>query len=273
MIQVPEDSIYFWMYEQGLKHVPYDEVELAVTAAGKIIRQKDHDNYWNGYYNSDLYHGPGSEDIFMLKNRGRAEFCNPGDMFSLDYTNYEEHPYSDWYYDYPEIKNRWVPCSKDNKPMIKWGNGCMSLADAVAYPGQKYLAENLKGTRFIVIDCDGNHADPWDYETMGFLWHYAHMTHCITKGPQNKPGMLGYFKNDIPPSFHLTFMTSKIIPTMHFPYAHIDIAGNRRNQLRYWKDKKWNGVEPAWMTASIWNELREYIKYRKEKANASRNEC
>ena len=262
MINVPNDSIYFWMYEQGLKHVDICEIEQAVKGAGKIIREKDYQNYWNGYHNSDLYHSPSADDIWILTNtkRGKKEPT----FFDTYYEDYPEHPYIDL----PEVENRWVPCSSDNKPMIKWGNGCMALSDAIAYPNQKYLAENLKGTKFIVIDCDGNHATPWDYETMGFLWHYAHATHCITKGPQSKPGLTGHFKNDIPPSFHLTFKTSKIIPTMHFPYAHIDIAGNRRNQLRYWKDKKWNGIEPAWMTAEIWDELRDYIWYRKEKADA-----
>ena len=259
MIQVLNESIYFWMYEQGLKHVPYDEVELAVTAAGKIIRQKDHDNYWNGFYKSDLYHGPGAEDIWTLAKTKHGK--HEPTFFETEFADYPRHPYAG--VQYPEIKNRWVPCSKDNKPMIKWGNGCMTLADAVAYPGQVYLAENLKGTQFVVIDCDGDHGLELDIETIAFLWHYSHMTHCIKKPIDIYHEMTEW--KPMSPSFHLTFRTEKIIPTMHFPYAHIDIAGNRRNQLRYWKNKKWNGVEPAWMTTEMWNELREYIKYRKEK--------
>lgn len=268
-MNVPEGSIYFWMYEQGLKHVQRQQIEVACSMAGKDIREKDWQNYWNGYYRSDLYHGPGAEDIFMLKRGWHGHTAPRQEFFNTDYEDYLSHPYQA--IEYPEIQNRWVPCNQDNKPMIKWGNGCMALSDAVAYPGQKYLAENLKGTRFIVIDCDGNHADPWDWETMAFLWHYAHATHCISKLAWKKPEGQGHMPN-IPPSFHLTFKTSKIIPTMHFPYAHIDIAGNRRNQLRYWKDKEWNGMEPAWMTEDVWNELRKYIKHRKEKANAKRNE-
>ncbi len=262
-MNVPEGSIYFWMYEQGLKHADLTEVKFSVLQAGKQIRDKDLENYWNGFFRSDLYTGAGKEDIFMLTKRSSIAGSVSKEFFDTEYEEYPVHPYCA----YPEIQNRWVPCNKDNKPMIKWGNGCMSLADAVAYKDQVYLAENLKGTRLIVIDCDGNHDRPWDFETMGFLWHYSHMTHCITNGPQNKPGMMGHFRDDIPPSFHLTFKVDRIIPTMHFPYAHIDIVGNRRNSLRYWKNKEWNHVEPKLMTVEIWKELQDYLKYRKEKAN------
>lgn len=263
MIEVPSDSIYFWMYTQGLKQVDIQEIQDACFKAGKEIRPKDFENYWNGFHNSSLYHSSRADD-FVLTRKPDKEISSSKDFFNRDYLLYEDHPWCDM----PEIQNRWVPCSKDNKPMIKWSQGCMTLSDAVAYKDQVYLAENLKGTQMIVIDCDGNHDVPWDYETMAFLWHYSHMTHCITKGPQNKPGMLGHFKDDIPPSFHLTFQVTKIIPTMHFPYAHIDIVGNRMNSLRYWKNKKWNGIKPALMTEDIWKELQKYIKYRKEKANA-----
>jgi len=258
MIQVPDGSIYFWMYEQGLKHVQRQQIEVACSLASKQIRDKDWQNYWNGFYRSDLYHGPGAEDIFMLKKSGFKNRQGSDDFLTLDYMLYESHPYNG--IEYPEIQNRWVPCNKDNKPMIKWGNGCMSLSDAVAYKDQVYLAENLKGTRFIVIDCDGDHGDELDLETMYFLNRWRHETHCLVK-PNSE-------SNSVPTSFHLTFEVCKVIPTMHFPYAHIDIVGNRRNSLRYWKNKEWNHIEPIEMTGQRWNELQEYIKYRKEKANA-----
>ncbi len=252
MVTVPNESIYFWMYEQGLKHVDLHEIELACLNADKYIRQKDYENYWNGYYRSDLYCGPGRDDIWMLKKH--RDLAATTKVFEqLSYFEYPVHPYAGM----PEVNNRWVPCNNDNKPMIKWGNGCMTLADCVAYPGQKYLAENLKGTQMLVIDCDGNHGDPWDWDTIEFLGKFKDITHCI-----KKPGFM------ISPSFHLTFRTDRIIPTMHFPYAHIDIVGNRRNSLRYWKNKEWNGKEPVYMTSDIWDVLRDYIKARKEKAHA-----
>lgn len=255
MIEIPNDSIYFWMYEQGLKHTDLHRIELSCLQAGKPIRPKDYENYWNGYHRSDLYLGPGKEDIFMLK-RAREHVSESKSFESLGYFEYPVHPYAGM----PEVSNRWVPCSNDNKPMIKWSQGCMTMSDCVAYPGQKYLAENLKGTQMIVIDCDGNHGDPWDYETIEFLSKFQYKTHCIWK-----PTPIEW---EISPSFHLAFHVDRIIPTMHFPYAHIDIVGNRRNSLRYWKDKKWNSMQPASMTPEIWDELRDYIKYRREKANA-----
>lgn len=258
MLKVPEGSIYFWMYEQGLKHVQRQEIEVACSMAGVSIREKDWQNYWNGFYRSDLYgNGEGREDIWMIKKYTR-QISLTSTFFNTEYGHYDKHPY--YGIEYPEIENRWVPCNKDNKPMIKWGNGCMSLADAVAYKDQVYLAENLKGTKFIVIDCDGNHGDTPDWNTMLFLNRWRDDTHCIVK-----PNCTSL---DMPMSFHLTFKVDKIIPTMHFPYAHIDIVGNRRNSLRYWKNKQWNHIEPIDMTSERWHELQVYLKYRKEKADA-----
>jgi len=258
MIEVPDGSIYFWMYEQGLKHVNLTDVEFAVLQAGKHVRDKDRENYWNGYFRSDLYHGKGNEDIFLLTRQKERVLGNASqEFFSTAYYDYPDHPYGN---SKPEIGNRWVPCNKDNKPMIKWSKGCMTIADAIAYKDQIYLAENLKGTRFIVIDCDGDHGNELDLETMYFLNRWRQETHCLVKPGAEFQG--------VPVSFHLTFKVDKIIPTMHFPYAHIDIVGNRRNSLRYWKNKQWNHIEPDEMTWQRWQELQEYVKYRKEKANA-----
>ena len=255
------ESIYHIMYSWGLKHISIEEIEAECAAVGKDIRPKDYQNYWNGYHRSDLYRGPGSEDIFKLSRRVPKEVGSSSQFFDLDYWQYPVHPYDSGI---PEVQNRWVPCNKDNKPMIRWGEGCMSLADAVAYKDQVYLAENLKGTRFIVIDCDGNHGDEIDMETVYFLNRWRGHTHCLVKPECENEG--------VPLSFHLTFKVDRIIPTMHFPYAHIDIVGNRRNSLRYWKNKEWNHMEPIEMSGARWTELQDYLKYRKEKADAQRDE-
>ena len=252
MVDVPDGSIYFWMYSQGLRQVPIEDIEMACLSMRKEIREKDYDNYWRGYYKSELYLTDNWNSIFRfhhwLDSNSSAVFLdNP-------YSKYPEHPYG------TNVQDRWVPCNKDNKPMIKWGNGCMSLADAVAYPNQMYLAENLKGSKRIVIDCDGDHGEQLDVETMSFLHRYKSMTHCIEKPGRIFMGM--------PVSFHLTFKVDRIIPTMHFPYAHVDIIGNRRNSLRYLKNKEWNGLLPAKMTEEVWKELQGYIGSRKERHSA-----
>ena len=251
------ESIYFDMYKWGLRHIPLDTIELDCAFAGVQIRDKDYRNYWNGWHNSSLYDGPASDDVFVLCPRwSREPGASEEFVQGKHYWTYPENPFKGL----PEIENRWVPCNADNKPMIQWSKGCMTMGDAVALSRQKYLAENLKGTHLIVIDCDGNHGDELDWETMWFLNRWRDDTHCIVK-----PG----YDTEIPQSFHLTFTTDRVIPTMHFPWAHIDIVGNRRNSLRYWKNKKWNGLAPAEMTAGRWAELQDYINRRRERANGN----
>lgn len=264
MVVVPTGSIYLWMYRQGLKHVPLNDIELACAVAGKDIREKDIENYWNGYYRSDLYTGAGRDDVFQLVKRHPGTDAKSIAFLTTPYHEYPVHPYLGQ----PEITKRFVPCNASNKPMIKWSNGCMDMVDAESMQHQKYLAENLKGCKFIVIDCDGDHDEKLDLETISFLYRYSHDTHMMCK-PKLVCQYDGYEKSccTLPASFHLSFMVDKVIPTMHFPEANIDIIGNRANSLRYFKNKVWNGRPPALMTERIWGELQEYVKYRKEKAD------
>ena len=252
MIEVPEGSIYFWMYKQGLKHTPARDIEEACRQAGVSIRKKDWENFWNGWYRSDLYGRDGS--VFDLTLQRRPQPASSG-YFDKEYSDYPMHPYNDME---GEILNRFVPCDENNHPMIKWGKGCMTKEDAKAVPGQVYLAENLKGCRFIVIDCDGDHdKEKVDFETMEFLNQFRDKTSSIAK--------LSPIYASIPASYHLTFLVDRVIPTMHFNRAHVDICGNKENQLRYFKTKKWNGLQPIWMNDEIWRQIRDYIKTREER--------
>lgn len=258
MIEVPSGSIYIWMYVMGLKHVPYKDVERAVYDVGKDVRPKDYDNYWRGFYNSDLYYGEGESDLTLLNPRPEP----PTSLFLVTpWDEYPAHPYIRL----PEIEQRWIPCNQLNKPMIRWKQRAMFKDEAERYFGMQYLAENLKGTKMIVIDCDGDHSDTLDMETINFLWRYHDMTHAMDK-PKTISEYDGYETSlDFrPASFHLTFAVDKVIPTMHFPDVGIDIIGNRKNSLRYYKNKVHNGLEPKVMTPTIWRELQEYIRYRKE---------
>lgn len=241
-IEIPSGSIYLWMYTMGLKHVNIDELEAELVRAGRPVRQKDLSNYWRGWYNSDLYHG---EKVSPFSRPIGSPSKN---YFEMGLQEYPENPYIGL----PEIAERWVPC-KDGKPLIKWSNGCMDKATAIAWPGCNCLAENTRGTQQIIIDCDGDH-DPnsIDWETIEFLSKYKGWTHTL-----EKPSDDGKCK-----SFHLTFTTDRMIPTMHFPDAHIDIIGNQRNSLRYIKNKQWNGLDPMLMTDMIWDQLKAYIERR-----------
>lgn len=260
--EVVEGSLYYWCYEQGLKHFSLSEVQLAVRLAGRELRDKDIENYWRGWYRSDLYSPDETEDIFTLK---RAKAVSTPSKSFLD-KGYEEYPIHPYLYQ-PEIDKRWVPCNKDNKPMCAWGSEQFSLVDAKAHFGCKYLAENLKGTKFIVVDCDGDHEEKLDMRTIARLYHYADMTHVLKK-PKKICEYDGYEWTNIqePASFHLTFTTDRLIPTMHFNDCHMDIMGNAGNQLRYLKNKEWNGLPPIPMTPEIWEELKAFVRQRRSNA-------
>lgn len=259
-ILVPEGSIYFDCFKWGLRHIPLADVEAAVKLSGKEMRKKDVDNYWAGWFKSDLYHEDDEGSIWLL-NKPKPASTPSTSFLTKSYGDYPENPLKDL----PEIENRWVPCSETNAPMIKWSQGCMTLSDARAWPRSVYLAENTKGTKRIIIDCDGDHGLTLDFETIRFLSKFKTMTHCMSK-PKSICEYEGYEDTGIkePASFHLTFSTDRLIPTMHFAFAGIDIIGNEKNSLRYLKNKIWNGVDPASMTEEIWKELQEFIRRRKD---------
>lgn len=250
-IEVPVGSIYLWMYEQGLRGTDISDIVGACRLAGKSIREKDFQNYWNGF---GKHQAVSHASIFDIRPSQRKGF------YDLEYSQYPLHPFDDC----PDSEAIFVPCSSDNKPIIKWGEGCLKREEAEAYRDQRYLAENLIGQHRIVIDCDGDHDDGFlDLDTIEFLWQFASITEAYRK-PKDCVDYgcpLDEFL-DKPASFHLTFMVDRIIPTMHFPFAHIDIIGNKRNSLRYFKDKKCNNLPLAIMNDDIWSALKDYIRWR-----------
>lgn len=259
MVDLPRDSIYMWMYVQGLKHVNLAEIEAACAAAGKEIRQKDYDNYWNGYHRSTLYNGKDEYDVFSL-HRQMQKHSPKLDFFDKKLEDYPLNPMLDL----PPVENRWIPCSASNKPMIKWSQGCKTLAEAKMYANQVYLAENLVGTDHIVIDCDGDHGDGLDYDAIDFLWQFADRTHCLMK-PKAIREYPGGRDSDNPASFHLTFKTDRVIPRMIWSdCAGMDILGNENNNIRYLKDKRWNGLQPAMLTSEVWEAIKLYVRRRYE---------
>lgn len=255
MVPGPEESIYLWMYRQGLKQKPLDEVIMDLVLNGHDIRAKDVRNYWNGWYRHDLYQGESKTVI------APEQILKPG---PLRYSDYPDHPFLGK----PEFLNCFVPCNQENKPMIKWGSGTMSLADAKAWPGSIYVAENMKGAQRIVIDVDGDHGGDLDLQVIEFFDKFRGETCCHTK-----PDIVfdWYMEHDdhwcgdlyeacLPTSYHLTFGVDKVIPTMHFPKAHVDIIGNRANSLRYFKNKIYNGLPPLMMDGDTWDEIMDFIE-------------
>lgn len=261
MVELPDTpSIYYWMYTQGLRHTPLVDIEFACRVAGKDIRPKDYENYWNGWYRSTLYTcGDKGEDMWTLSRKRHEPKLS---FFDTPYDAYEDNPLVGL----PEIRNRYVACNAQNKPLWAWKNECKTLVDAKCMTRCVYLAENLKGTNLIVFDCDGDH-DPehLDGESIAFFSRYRDMTHCLSK-KKSICEYEGYERTGMrePASYHLTFTTGKIIPTRHFLKAHVDLLGNQKNQLRYFKTKEWNGLQPAPMTPEIWEDIKRYLKKREE---------
>lgn len=258
MIEVPADSLYYWCYTQGLKHVSYEELIASVAMAGRELREKDIANYWNGWYKSDI----NSQSVFKIRCQSQRDKA----YWDMTWNEYPQHPYLGM----PEFEQRWVPCDSTLRPLIRWSNGCMNKVDAECMRGCSVLGENMLGTKMIVIDCDGDHdKDHLDTDAIRYLSRYIPLTHALAKPKCVKDyNNLPYGCEDIayqPASFHLTFLVDKVVPTMHFPHAHIDIVGNKRNSLRFWKNKVWNGIEPIPMTPEIWEDIKKYIAWKERK--------
>lgn len=242
----PGESIYLWMYKQGVSGTNMNYLLEQLRLNNKPIRQKDIENYMRGLSNHK------SSSMFNVRTN---------DYYGMGYSDYPEHPNLIG----PDITKRWVPCSASGMPLIKWSEGCMSKIDAMCMLNSKSLAENLRATRMIVIDCDGDHAEGMlDFDTIRFLSKYMTKTHCLMKPKTTEQYGLDVPKElrNIPASFHLTFYVTKIIPTMHFPHCHIDIVGNRANSLRYLKNKVWNNLPPIQMTDEIWDDIKGFIQER-----------
>lgn len=240
MAKVPEGSVYLWMYRQGLAMREPEEVSLDLWCAGRNVREKD----WRNYL------------------AGRRNACRP--RTGLPWEERRSMKYSD----YPLIREpvperSWVPCNKDNKPMIPWGAYCMSYVDAACTLGCRYLAQNVRAQRFIVIDVDGDHDGKPDLDLLRHYWQWLWKTSAIAK-----PKLLWEYgcacdecEMEMPASFHLMFQVDREIPTMHFP--KVDVIGNRRNSLRYLKNKVPNNLDPIPMTDEIWRDVVEWAAERK----------
>lgn len=206
-------------YVDGLNHKDVSYISTAI----------EREAYWLGWYKTALKEW--DKNFLHLRNEKK-----------FDYLAYHAHPFLGQ----PEIEERWVPCNIEGIPMIKWGSYCFEKYIAKATLGCKYLAENIRGTRFVIIDCDGNH-NTGNNKTVNFLQQisFETNTHKITNPNDHR-------------SFHLTFSTDKILPTLHFQEAHIDIIGNRTNSIRYFKNKQWNGQDVKPMNNEIWERIINY---------------
>lgn len=247
---VPSESIYYWMYSAGLHAFPERDLEQVLLSAGKQIRQKDWDNYHRGL----------SKSYFTNDNRkadaeSMLRLTPPASAFSaIDFNSLERSCYL------TDYSQRWVPCNHKNKPMIKWSKECLTWEEAMDYDHATWLAENLVMTPYIVFDIDGDHGNRLVPEVIRHFTPWLKLTHALIKPRlvREMDPSIGDIA-DAPTSFHLTFMTDRLIPTKHFPNARIDLLGNAKPQLRYRKNKTWNHIFPAVLTEEIWRFFMDYI--------------
>jgi hypothetical protein len=153
-------------------------------------------------------------------------------------------------------ERRFFPCTADNRPMMQWGwkpgfePNLMLRRDAEAISPVRWVGQNMLYQNFIVMDIDGVGHGTMDQEVIDFGNRFRDMT--MTLEDPRKYG-----------SFHLYFMTDRLIPVKHFPYAKLDLMGNAVNAAVYFKNKVSNGMPAAMLTPQIWNALQEYQVSRK----------
>jgi len=254
----PGESIYFWMYRQGLRGIPYTIVLKEVLEHGHDVRKKDEENFKRGCHKHNMNTG----DPMGLLNIGWATDPIP-DVFTTEYSDYPEHPRAGK----PELEDRFIYVREDGVIPYKWGDPSnrMTWSTALSNYACATLAENLKGTQQIVIDCDGDHGNQIDLETIEFFRKYSDITQTFTKPKQVREyGVDVNFTEQLDwyPSFHLTFHVDRVIPTRHFIKAHVDLLGNKENQVRYFKNKFCNNLPVADMTDEIWREIMNYLEWR-----------
>ena len=234
----PNESIYLDMYRWGLKQIPIEDIERECSRVGKEIRKKDYQNYYNGFNKSRMSSDPKSVLKIIQETKGVLD--KP--LYDFKVNKFEQP------------RARWVPCNEHGKPLIKWTQQELyQPEDVIYYPDSFYYAENLKHCHVIVLDIDADHGNQVDEDTLRFFNRYMNKTHCLYKESYD----------GVPKSYHLTFYTDRIIPTVHCSWAHVDILGNEGNQLRYRKNKARNGLEPMYLTPELWDEIRTYLKGRK----------
>lgn len=234
-------GFYFWCFNAGLKGLTPKDVEAQAILQGRTIRPKDWENYTRGRYKE--YSEPPSNSLDRV--------LNP----YLRKDNLSKYPLNAWY---PmNVYDRWVPCIKTT-PLVKWSQVRMVREDAECYRNATHLAENLKDGKFIYIDCDASHdKDHIDIELHEFLKKYQEVTEY-------------WINEEDPYSYHLAFVTNRLIPTQHF--LHMDVLGNYTNSLRYLKDKQRQGGNPIMLTHEIWKDIISFIERRHLRGEPSRSD-
>lgn len=262
-------SPYFGMFRAGRLGYTIEEVTSHCTMLGIPLRAKDIQSWQDGAFKNQV-----SQAIFEQRlaesRRKPGSRINPTTKVgqipvnlpslrlvsqpSFDIVRLTDLPLL------PEgwkgCERRFFPCTADNRPMMQWGwrpgfePNLMLRADAAAVSPVHWVGQNMLYQNFIVMDIDGVGHGIKDEQVIAFGNQFREMT--MTLEDPMKQG-----------SFHLYFMTNRLVPVKHFPHAKLDLMGNAVNAAVYFKNKVSNGIPAAELTPQIWDAMQRYQVSRK----------
>lgn len=262
-------SPYFGMFRAGRLGYTIEEVTSHCTMLGIPLRAKDIQSWQDGAFKNQV-----SQAIFEQRlaesRRQPGSRINPtakvGQMpVNLPSLRLVSQPSFDTVRltDLPLLPKGWkgcerrfFPCTADNRPMMQWGwrpgfePNLMLRADAAAISPVHWVGQNMLYQNFIVMDIDGVGHGVRDEQVIAFGSQFREMT--MTLEDPMKQG-----------SFHLYFMTDRLVPVKHFPHAKLDLMGNAVNAAVYFKNKVSNGIPAAELTPQIWDAMQRYQVSRK----------
>ena len=264
-------SPYFGMFRAGRLGYTIEEVTSHCTSHGIPLRAKDIQSWQDGAFKHQV-----SQAIFeqQLADRRRqpGSRLNPNGhvvrMTDLELPSLRLANQPDFntkrLEDFPKLPKGWrgcerrfFPCTADNRPMMPWGwkenfePNLMLRKDAEVLSPVRWVGQNMLYQNFIVMDIDGVGHGTIDEHVIEFGNRFRDMT-MVLEDPR-KQG-----------SFHVYFMTDRLIPVKHFPHAKLDLMGNAVNAAVYFKNKVSNGIHPIMLTSDIWDAMQEYQTSRKE---------
>lgn len=266
----PGQSPYFGMFRAGRVGYSIEEVTSHCTANGIPLRAKDIQSWQDGAFKNQVSQAM-FEQRLAEKRRTPGSRLNPNGRVQpmttlLPSLRLANQPSFDSIRleDLPKLPDGWkgaerrfFPCTPDNRPMIQWGwkrdfePNLMLRCDAEAISPVHWVGQNMLYQNFIVMDIDGVGHGVRDDRVIEFGSRFRDMT--MTLEDPRKPG-----------SFHLYFMTDRLIPVKHFPKAKLDLMGNAVNAAVYFKNKVSNGIPAAELTTEIWDAMQRYQVSRKD---------
>ena len=265
----PGQSPYFGMFRAGRLGYTIEEVTSHCTMLGIPLRAKDIQSWQDGAFKNQVSQAIFEERLAEERKRPGSRL-NPTNKVrdmpvNLPTLRLVSQPSFDSMRltDFPMLppgwkgcERRFFPCTPDNRPMMQWGwrpgfePNLMLRADAEAISPVRWVGQNMLYQNFIVMDIDGVGHGTMDEGVIRFGSQFRELT--MTLEDPRKPG-----------SFHLYFMTDRLIPVKHFPKAKLDLMGNAVNAAVYFKNKVSNGIPAMELTPSVWDAMQRYQVSRK----------